>query len=403
MPVNATQDDPSNPGADDWRPEPTKDSSREKSSFLEGWKEVDVKPVKGKSAPVVDDDSDLEDRVVDDDDDADDDEVDAVESGAAKPKRAAVDEDEDEDEDEEETADDDEDEDEDPDADLDDDEEKSEKDPKVAQGLAKLQRQEKRMREQIDRERESARAELTHGRQQLEATKAEIAKAKAKYDSLAERAKLDPLGVLEELGVDDDDFVGKQAYARVKAKTDPAFREAAAKMKSDRTIRAELDALKAKDADREKEVTETKKQAEQRQAFEGFVGSVSKEAKSFKAATLTNRLLASDPDEAKVLFARAGSDLWSRNGAEPSPIAVVKHAEKMQRAQLRKYGIDPRSLATAAAAAVVGEKTSPTAIAVKPNGKPANGKAKVTLEEELRRPTRDELINEDWTSGRRTR
>ena len=403
MPTNviATQDD--NPGAEDWRPEPTKDSSREKSSFLDGWKENGT-PVKGKSAPVVDDDSDLEDRVVDDDDDDaddDDDEVDAVESGGAKPKRAAVDDDEDEDEEEADDDAEEKDEDADPDADLDDDEEKDEKDPKIAQGLAKLQRQEKRQREQIDRERESARAELTHGRQQLEETKAEIAKAKAKYDSLAERAQLDPLGVLEELGVVDDDFVGKQAYARVKAKTDPAFREAAAKMKADRTIRAELDALKAKDAEREKEVTETKKHAEQRQAFDHFVGSVLKEAKSFKAATLTNLLLASDPDEAKVLFARAGSDLWSRNGAEPSPIAVLKHAEKMQRAQLRKYRIDPRSLASLAAVSGEGEKT--TAIAVKPNGKPAKGKAKVTLEDELRRPTRDELINEDWTSGRRTR
>jgi len=402
MPPNviATQDDPSNPGAEDWRPEPTKDSSREKSSFLDGWKE-NGKPVKGKSAPVVDDDSDLEDRVVDDDDaddDDDDDDADAVESGGAKPKRTAVDDDEDEDEDEEEA--DDDDEEKDPDADLDDDEEKDEKDPKVAQGLAKLQRQEKRMRESIASERESARAELTHGRQQLDETKAEIAKAKARYDGLADRAKLDPLGVLEELGVDDDEFVGKQAYARVKARTDPAFKETAAKMKSDRTIRAELDALKTKDAEREKEVTETKKHDEQRQAFEGFVGRVLKEARSFKAATLTNLLLASDPDEAKVLFARAGSDLWSRNGAEPSPIAVLKHAERMQRAQLRKYRIDPRSLA---AVSGEGEKTSPTAIAVKPNGKPAKGKAKVTLEEELRRPTRDELINEDWTSGRRTR
>lgn len=411
--VIATQEDPNNPGGDDWRPDTSKDLSREKADFLSTWgkegsnDEKKTAKGKGKAAPVVEDDDDLEDRDDDDldgdDDDDDDEETDAVESAPAKKRKPVV---EDDDEDEEEVdADDDEeeedeekDEDEDPDADLDDDE-KPEKDPKVAKGMAALQRQEKRMREAIDRERETVRSELAQGRQKLESLQSEIDKSKAKYEGLADRAKLDPLGVLEELGVDDDEFVGRQAHARLKSKTDPAYREAAARMKADRTTRAELDALKAKDAARDKEAADAKKQAEQRADFDKFVGGVTKEAKAFPKATLTNRLLKNDPDEARGLFARAAHALWTRDGAEPGPRAVVKHAEKMKREELRKLGIDPRTLG----AAVESEKSSAISSGARTNGKPVKGKAKTSLDAELKRPSRDELINEDWTSGTRTR
>lgn len=401
MPVEATKEDPSNPGADDWRPSAPSDGAKERAALLaEDWGRP-TREAKGKPAPVVEDDDDLDETDDTDalDDQDEDEEEDLVEAAPAK-KRAvadveAEDDDEDEADDEEEEAEDEED----PDADLDEEDERPAKDPKVAKGLAALQRQEKRMREQIDRERESVRGELAQGRQQLEAAQAEIAKAKAKYEGLADRAKLDPFGVLEELGVDDDEYIGKQAFARTKAKTDPAFKEAAAKMKSERALRAEVDALKADKEQRAKTEEESRKTAAQKAELDRLIGGIAKEAKGVSKATLTNRLLKSDAGAAQSLFAHAHLELWKRDGVEPTPRKVVIAAEKMQREQLRKYGIDPRTLA----AAVESEKTSSPDLPGKAKGKVAKGKAKTSLDDELRRPTKAELLEEDWTSGKRTR
>lgn len=110
-----------------------------------------------------------------------------------------------------------------------------------------------------------------------------------------------------------------------------------------------------------------------------------------------------DPEYAKALFAQAHLALWQRDGVEPKPREVVIAAEKLQRAHLRRYGIDPKTLAKAAE--ITTEKTAPQkpGVAAKAaNGKPKgaiNGKAaRVPDDDELRMPTREELLAEEWPS-----
>jgi hypothetical protein len=377
--VTATQTDTDRPSPEDWRPAPAEDPAKERAAILESWgKDEDAqaeKPAKGKAPPTPTDDDEDEDLA--DRDEAD--EEDDLEDGDDKDLAKAESDDDKPD-----------------DSDLDDDDEDDDQgkaDPTVAKGLARLQKQEQRMRQQLDRDREAARAELARDREALQAERAAAAETKAKYNRLAERAKIDPLGVLEELGLDDAEYVGKQAYARAKAATDPAMKEAAARLQRERERDKELAEVKRKLEEREKAETETKQQAEQRQRLDALLDGIATAAASVPKAELTARVLKADPASARSMFAQAHLALWQRDGVEPKPRAVIVEAEKMQRAVLRRYGIDPRTLAQAVAtdSTTSGQKTA----------KPANGKAsgkavRRSDADELKRPTKEELLEEDW-------
>jgi hypothetical protein len=166
-------------------------------------------------------------------------------------------------------------------------------------------------------------------------------------------------------------------------------------LQADRALRDEVADVKKKLAEREKTETETRAEATQRQAVEDLLDGIAKSAPKIEKAKLTQLALKNDPDYAKAVFAQATFDLWQRDGREPKPRDVVIAAEKIQRAHLRRYGIDPSTLVKSA-----DDKAANT------NGKPVNGKpakkaakpnGKVADDDELKRPTKEQLLAEDWT------
>lgn len=382
--VTATQSDSADPAnKEEWRP--TSSASRdaqERSKFLADWTDkpaVDAKPAREAAT-----DDDLDEDPEDEEDDSDDDGIEAEAAPVEKPVKKAVakpvaDEDPDDEEDE----------DPDDDSDLDDegDPAKAVTDPAVAKGFAKLQKQEQRMRQQLDQERSQWQATVARER---DSHQAELARHKVEYQTqFHARLKRDPMAVLEEVGLEDFESLGKQAYFRAKGATDPAYREAATKMSREREMALKLSDVEKKFAALEQSDAEQKQQTALQRQLDTYLGSVTKEAPRVAKATLTQKMLAADPDYAKAQFARAAHDLWQSTGREPTARAVVIAVEKSERSILRRYGIDPRTMAAQpAAAGVAAGKRKPA----KGGKKSARG-----ADDDLALPTRDQLLEEDWS------
>ncbi len=387
--ITATRPDPDAPDQGEWRPAARESTeAKERAEFLQTWDADgpigDSGKAKAKQAPAPDDDDDL-----DDDDDQDeleeDDEVEeapAPKKVAAKapakpaPKVAEPPPDDDSDLDEEE--------DEDKPAELD--------DPAIAKGMAKLQKQEQSMRRAFDRERETLNAQIAKDREALRAELAAATEAKQALAAIRARAKLDPMGALEELGIDDLEYVGKQAYLRSKAATDPAHKELAAREQRDRALHGKIADLEKREAERVKADEEAKQLAADREHVTSLIDGIAKQAPKVTKASLTNLALKNDPGFAKSLFAHAHVEL-QREGVTPTPQQVVLRAEKIQRATLRRYGIDPRTLAAATTSADTTETASKTQAVKATKGKAVRGSDK-----DLKVPTREELLEEEWSS-----
>lgn len=376
--VTATQADPSKPSPEDWRPTPIRDESKAKADFLAGWND---KPGKSESAkPANDDDLDEEASTDEGDEEEESDDV-----------EIPSDDSEEDDSDEKDT---------DSDLDEDDNQDSDEKpvaDPVAAKTMAKLQQKEQRMRQQFDRERDSLRSELASARETMRESITREVKAEAarERDLLIARAKSDPIGFLSDHGFEDHEYLSQQAYLRGKGKDDPKFKDAATRLQADRALREEVADVKKKLADREKSESETRAEATQRQAVDALLDGIAKSAPKIEKAKLTQLALKNDPAYAKAVFAQATFDLWQRDGREPKPRDVVIAAEKIQRAHLRRYGIDPGTLTKAS-----DDKSANT------NGKAINGKSakkpgktngKPAEDDELTRPTKEQLLSEDWT------
>jgi hypothetical protein len=281
--VTATQADPDKPSPEDWRPtSPANLEAKERADFLASWGGDE------KAAPAEPDDgdADLEDEDEDLDDDEDEEEEDIVTTkpppkkakvAPVEPEKPAEDPDDDSDLDE-------------------DDDEKPEADPVVARGMAKLQKQEQRMRQQWAEKESRWQAEQAKAREELQAEKSAAAEARAALERLKSRVKADPASVLEELGVDDWDYTAKQTFTRSKAGSDPATKEAAARLQAERELKAKLGDVETKLAEREKAEAEERKQAEMRGKVETYLGGAVKAGSTVKAATLMQKLAASDPD-----------------------------------------------------------------------------------------------------------
>jgi hypothetical protein len=386
--IIATQEDPAKPGADDWRPAPIDRESSDRATFLKEWSGKDDKPAKER-APATDEDDDLdEDEKPDEDADVEEDAVGsavAVDTKPKKPAKPAPVEADDEDEKPE-----------DDDSDLDDEEVASAKlDDKASRTL---QKQEQRMRQQIDRERETVRAEHARREEALKTREATASAASAKFDDLKKRVHADPLGVLEELGFDDFEYAGKQAYLRTKAATEPAHKEVAARMQKDKQRDAELADVKRKIAEREKADEDARATAATQREIDAYLGSIVTDANKVAKATLTQKLVTGDAAYAKARFAEAAHALWQATGERPTSRQVVIAVEKAERANLRRYGIDPRTLAPTAddTPAKPGKPQPAKAKPTKANGKPVVRTA--DDDEELVMPSKKQLLNEDWSS-----
>lgn len=290
---------------------------------------------------------------------SDDDASDEVEETAA-------DEDDDQDSDEDETEEsgdeDDETEDDAPDADKD-------------KRLAAVQKAERRSKEQLARERKEMHAEIDARVAKLESDWKPRIEAAQKFESLRARAKYDPVGVLTELGLTEDDFelAGQTIYAHSKAAgLKPETRAAAQKAARERELADELVATKKRQDALEKQLADRDQAAAAERAARVYLGQLEK-AVSDKTP-LAKHFLAKNREKYQMKLAALTEQMWAETGTKPEPVAVLKRFERVQREELEEIGVDP----TAFIKAAPGKRTTTVngktvTVETKKNG--ANGKS----------------------------
>lgn len=283
--------------------------------------------------------------------------------------------------------------DEDPDADLDEDDDKQaakdddeKPDADTSKRLSQIQRTEKRMREQLKKERAQMESELEAKARDYESrVHAEIEKWKPRIDKaerfeqLSARVDVDPVAVLQSLGLKKERYehAAQVLYTLSKADTgDENARRAAAQLIRDRERDDEIDNLKKWREDREKTDAQRAKEAEQQakdaeadRNVDAFITSVTKAAS--EKTPLAKAYLKNDPAGAREELQIVAYKLTEETGTLPSAKAVMIAFEKRQRAALRARGIDPKSRGAAAALTDESKTTTTTKKSDKTTEKPS--------------------------------
>lgn len=196
-----------------------------------------------------------------------------------------------------------------------------------------VQKQEKRLRDAIAKER----AEFE---KQREEWKAELDAAK-RFADLRNRAKYDPAAVLSELGIGDDDFepIARDLYARSKAgREKPENAEAARRMQREREAMDKISQLESKLEQFQKQQQEQAQRAEWERAYSTWYGGVTKSAESTEAP-LFQAQLKSNPRRAEQMVQTIAAELHQESGEWPDASDVIAAYEKRAAEQLAEYGI----------------------------------------------------------------
>ncbi len=293
---------------------------------------------------------------------------------------------------------------EDDDSDLDEEDEEADEKPDAdtAKRLAAVQRTEKRMREQLKKDRAAMEAEFEAKAKDYEArVHAEIERwkprveAAEKFERAAERINHDPIGVLKALGLKPERYehAASSLYHLAKSKDDPKSQAAVAQIIRDGETNAKLDELQKwreerEKLDKERETADQKRAAEAKAREDGqrLLDSYAKAASD--KTPLAKTYLKSDPDGAREAMARIAMKLWDDGGKEPDPRAVMVAFEKERRGLLRKMGIDPKKLSATAANAAI--EKSETKTAPKKGDKTVKPSAKT---DDSKPFTKDDFIN----------
>jgi len=299
------------------------------------------------------------------DDDQDDDLADDEKSDDEADEVEASDEDEDDDTEE--------DDEEDPDADLDDDKPaKGKTDADTAKRLEQVRKTDQRLREQrekqfADRERDFERRE-SELKPRLEAAD--------RFEKLKSRGFVGMIEALAaELGADEDeiDLAAKKFYAMSKAgKSDPKWKAAVDAMEKERARDSEIKALRKQQEDDKAEREKAARETEAQRNADAYVDKaanlvIGKKAALAAKTPLVKQYLENDPMGAKGQMFIIATQLWERDGKQPDHKAVVIELEKRERKQLRRYGIDPKTLKpTSGASATTSAKGGTSAASTKP-------------------------------------
>lgn len=210
-------------------------------------------------------------------------------------------------------------------------------DPEAAKRLALIQKQEKRAREALAKERA-----------ELEAERAKIAAEKSaleRFEAIKKRAKHDPAAALAALGLGDDDYelAARQIYARSKAAAaDPKTREAADRALREREHGESLEQLRAQLDEVRNELKTRDERAVQQREAERYIASVSKAIGD--DAPLVASVYAKNPEKARYEFGRVTMALYEQTGEMPEPAEVIAAYERQRRAELEELGIDPATV-----------------------------------------------------------
>lgn len=226
-------------------------------------------------------------------------------------------------------------------------------DPDTSKRLATVKAQERRLREQIAKERSDARAALDAERKQFEQDIAPKLKAAQDFEALAKRAKYDPAAVLEQLGLTDDDFelAARHLYARSKAgQADPKNKAAAEQATREREAHDRIAAHEKKLADLEAKLT-AKEQAQQFESQRGQYLDNAIKSVANDNAPLLSKLAAKAPAKARAELWQTAERLFDTTGEFPDHEDVITVWETQRRAELEDLGIDVATSAKPAAPA----------------------------------------------------
>lgn len=327
---------------------------------------------------------------------------------AAKPAKADPDDEDDEvdadlesDEDDDDGSDDAESDEDDEEDETDEEDEEPDEDPARAKRQASLERNERRFRETMQRERADFDRERQAFDRERTTWESQRSEGQKRFESLAARAKIDPAGVLEALGVDVDgmEYAAQQAYARSKAAAaDPKYRAAADAARRQREIEERAAKAEERVEKVEKTLEEKAKQAEADREVDAYLAKIVRKASDEHPRV--KALIAKSSTTARRELEQTAFELAQKLGKLPSAKLVLAAHEKKIGRMLRRYGVD-----VDAAADTEQKPTEKPAAKVVPGkkGKPAKGAAKVEADDapngEIRHPSTAELLRELRTVG----
>lgn len=214
--------------------------------------------------------------------------------------------------------------------------------------------------EQIQKAEQRHKAAAAVRMQELQRKEAELSERAAavqRFESLRERVRFDPVAVLMELGLTEDDFdaAGQQIYAYSKAgRENPKLRQSAAEMMQRREHETKTQKL-----ERElQELRQERDREKQEIALERYKDGYLARAKQTTSdeTPIMRAMMAEDPTEARELVYYVANELYQQTGEEPEPHEVINTLEQLQRAELKKRGINLDLLKKNPAPAPAGEK-----------------------------------------------
>lgn len=201
---------------------------------------------------------------------------------------------------------------------------KADVDPDLAKRLAKVRKQEQRVREQHD----AARRELeTRQRAFVSEWKPKI-EALEQFEKL--KARRDVIGQLKALGYNEESFedLSRIVYGHSPAAAaEPKNREAVRKLQSERELREQLAELKARDEARDKRDAEREAQATAAREADAYMGKVHKAVS--ESTPLVQKRLEARPENTRKALGEIAYRLAVKNGgAAVEPARVVKAYER---------------------------------------------------------------------------
>lgn len=277
------------------------------------------------------------------------------------------------------------------DSDLDDEDEKSDKkvEPETAKRLEQVRRTDKRLREQREAQFKARESELKQIEANLEQKWSKRIEAAEEFERLKSR-RHDPVGILKALGYDESDFadIAREAFSHSPlGSQDPKNKEAVAQSRKERELRDEMASIKKQLAERDSTEKKREEESTKRRDWEAYQSTL------LKAVTdktpLAKAFLDGDADAARSELSYVAGRLYQELDRQPSAKEVAIAFEKAERARLRRYGIDPKSLGKAAATTDSAKATTKTGDKKAAAARPAktdkiNGAKPLTKEDFIR-------------------
>lgn len=266
-----------------------------------------------------------------------------------------------------------------------------------------LQRLEAKRQEKAAAEKGDIRKRLEELTNAEAERQAELESLRQWKQSLAERMRINPSAVLDEIAVppDEREYIAKQTYLSTKrASGDAQSKEQAAASLRERELVARIDAQAAKIAELEKSTLDFRQSLEQREAQAKADGAI-REYIGHVATTvddttpLVKHMIAKDADGAAAELRRATEYLFEEFGEAPDPRDVLQLVEHHRRKEFEKFGIDAYQalgLKAKHQTQQAGEKRSATTVTTITGdiGSPAKPRPAQISDDDLRR----ELVRE---------